>query len=71
MHADITSRLHGDIAAFLLSLHDAEPDFELIGLPEAANLPAVGWKLVNLMKLRDSDPVKHAAQRGALESLFL
>ena len=70
LHTDIRSRLHGDIAAFLLSLHDAEPDFGLIGLPEAAELPAVRWKLINLEKLKQDDPRKHAAQRNALESLF-
>ncbi len=70
LHADIVSRLHGDVATFLLSLHDAEPDFGLLGLPEAANLPAVRWKLINLNKLRDANPAKHAAQRGALERLF-
>ena len=70
LHADIRSRLRGDVAAFLLSLHDAEPDFGRIGLPEAADLPAVRWKLVNLKKLKDADPRKHAAQRAALESLF-
>ena len=70
LHADIMSRLHGDVASFLLSLHDAEPDFGLLGLPEAADLPAVRWKLVNLQKLRDTNPDKHTAQRGALEGLF-
>ena len=70
LHADIAERLKGDVAAFLLSLHDAEPDFGLIGLPEAAGLPAVRWKLVNLERLRRTDPAKHAAQRDALESLF-
>ena len=70
LHVDIASRLHGDVAAFLLSLHDAEPDFRLLGLPEAADLPAVRWKLVNLRRLRDTNPGKHAAQRAALESLF-
>ena len=70
LHADIVSRLHGDVATFLLSLHDAEPDFGLLGLPEAANLPAIRWKLINLKKLRDTNPAKHAAQRGALKRLF-
>ena len=70
LHADIMSRLHGDVASFLLSLHDAEPDFGLLGLPEAADPPAVRWKLVNLQKLRDTNPDKHTAQRGALEGLF-
>ena len=70
LHADIGSRLHGDVAAFLLSLHDAEPNFRLLGLPDAADLPAVRWKLVNLQRLRDTNPGKHAAQRAALERLF-
>ena len=70
LHADIKSRLRGEIAAFLLSLHDAAPDFGLVGLPEAASLPAVCWKLINLEKLKQADPEKHAAQRRALESLF-
>ena len=69
LHADISSRLHGDVAAFLLSLHDAEPDFGLLGLPAAADLPAVRWKLVNLKKLRDTNPGKHSAQRNELERL--
>ena len=70
LHSDVRSRLKGDIAAFLLSLHNTEPDFDLIGLPEAQNLPAVQWKLINLRKLRDTDPEKHAVQRDALESLI-
>ena len=71
LHADIRGRLLGDIAAFLLSLHDANPDFNLIGLPGAADLPAICLKLINLEKLKGDNPEKHAAQRGTLEDLFL
>ena len=70
LHADIRSRLKGNVANFLLSLHDADPDFGLIGLPDAADLPAIRWKLVNLEKLKQANPEKHMAQRDALESLF-
>ena len=70
LHANIGSRLKGRIATFLLSLHDAEPDFGLIGLPDAADLPAVRWKLVNLESLKKANPEKHAAQRSALERLL-
>ena len=70
LHADIRERLTGDIAAFLLSLQDAEPDFNLINLPTAADLPAVRWKLFNLEKLKEENPGKHAAQRVTLEDLF-
>ena len=69
LHADVQGRLTGDIAAFLLSLHDAEPDFDLIGFPDAAKLPAVRWKLLNLQHLKRSDPGKHSEQRSALEAL--
>lgn len=70
LHADIRQRLTGNIATFLLSLHDAEPDFALTGLPEASRLPAVRWKLLNLEKLKREDPGKHAAQREALQALL-
>ena len=69
LHADVQERLTGDIAAFLLSLHDAEPDFDLIGFPHAGKLPAVRWKLLNLEVLKRDNPSKHAAQRSALEAL--
>ena len=70
LHADIRQRLTGDIATFLLSLHDAEPHFDLIGFPRAALLPAVRWKLANLAELMRKDPEKHVAQRNALKDLF-
>ena len=71
LHTDIQSRLSGDVAKFLLSLHDAEPDFSLIGLPDALVLPAVRWKIVNLEKLKSVDAKKHAEQRQELERLLL
>lgn len=75
---DARARLLGDIHArfdertkrFLLGLHDAVPDFELIDLPNAATLPAVQWKLLNLQKLEDNDRTKHEAQRRALEAVL-
>ena len=70
LREDIGKRLTGGVATFLLSLHDAEPDFGLIGLPAAAELPAVRWKIVNLDRLKQANPDKHAAQRNALENLF-
>ena len=68
--ADIQDRLTGEVADFLLSLHDAGPDFNLIGLPSAANLPAVRWKLQNLHNLKSTNPKKHSIQRNKLEKLF-
>lgn len=63
---DIRGRTTGAAAEFLLSIHDAEPDFGLIDLPEAAELPAIRWKLLNLKKLIEQNPRKHADQRAKL-----
>ena len=67
---DIRSRLDDTPKQFLLGLHDGEPDFSLLDLPGAAELPAVRWKVLNLRRLADENPSKHAEQRQALEVLF-
>jgi len=50
--------------AFLRSIEDQQPDFDLIGLPHAADLPAVRRKLHNLAQRTDA---KRAADRSLLE----
>ncbi|MFK7944160.1 MAG: nucleotidyl transferase AbiEii/AbiGii toxin family protein, partial [Paracoccaceae bacterium] len=67
---DIHSRLNDAAQAFLLSLQDATPDFGVIGLPQAADLPAVKWKLLNLQKLIADNPAKHAEQKAQLLALW-
>ena len=67
--SEIRARLDGNTMSFLLSLHDGTPDFNAIGLPHAAALPAVCWKLLNLERLRNTDPEKHPRQRAAIEQL--
>jgi len=67
---DLHSRLDNRAMRFLLSLHDGSPDFEAIGLPQAADLPAVRWKVLNLNKLKQQNPDKHAEQRRAIEALL-
>jgi len=57
--ADVQSRLNGSAANFLRSLQKGEPDFKMIGLPEAENLPAIRWKILNLKKLGRNMPSKH------------
>ncbi len=47
-----------------------EPDFGLIGLPHAANLPAVRWKVQNLQKLKRDNLDKHMERRIALEAVW-
>ena len=67
---DIKSRLDDVAQTFLLSLQDATPDFDIIGLPKAADLPAVKWKLLNLQKLIAENPAKHAEQKEKLLTIW-
>lgn len=68
--ADIQSRFNENTKRFLLSLHDGAPEFETIDRPQAANLPAVRWKVMNIEKLMAENARKHAEQRAELEKLF-
>ncbi|WP_306169363.1 nucleotidyl transferase AbiEii/AbiGii toxin family protein [Halomonas sp. MMSF_3323] len=68
--ADIRSRLDDDTKRFLLTLHDGDPDFTAIDRSQAADLPAVRWKLINLRKLIENNAEKHKAQRKELETFF-
>jgi predicted nucleotidyltransferase component of viral defense system len=69
MTADLLARLDDNAMRFLLSLHDGQPDFEAIELPQGADLPAVRWKILNLEKLKAQNPEKHAEQRREIEGL--
>lgn len=68
---ELKQRLTGNTAAFLESVHQGTPDFNLIGFPKAAALPAVQWKLVNLEKFKQEQPKRHANQLAALRNLFV
>jgi len=63
--------LHGALGepekAFLLSVKRKAPRFDLIGMPQAAELPAVRWKLLNLEKMA---PARHAAALANLERVL-
>lgn len=67
---DVQSRLVDTSVHFLRGLVEGEPDFDAIGLPSAALLPAVRWKLQNIKKLRATNFEKYALQRAGLERLL-
>ena len=68
--ADIQARIKGPAAEFLRTLQAGEPDFTLIGLPHAADLPAIKWKILNLKKLMAENPDKHRMQSDELNSIL-
>jgi len=68
IHERLLARVAGWLdepsCAFLRSVEDQQPDFDLIGLPHAGDLPAVRRKLHNLAQRTDA---KRAADRGLQE----
>lgn len=68
IHARLLARVSGWLDAtsceFLRSIEDLRPDFDLIGLPHAADLPAVRRKLHNLAQ---RTLAKRAGDRSLLE----
>ena len=55
---------------FLLSLVSAEPAWDLMPFANLQHLPAPQWKLINLRKLKKSNPGRFSAQRDELASRF-
>ena len=54
--------------SFLLSFKSGTPDWELMPLENLRHMPAVQWKLANIVKLKTQNPEKHKAQLKALEN---
>ena len=52
--------------SFLLSLVRAKPEWTLLPFPHLQELPALKWKLLNLVKLKKSDTTRFRAQADEL-----
>lgn len=65
--ADIVGKMPAAHRKFLISFERGAPDWALLGLPAAADLPAVKWRQLNLDKLT---PEKRAALVAALEKVL-
>lgn len=64
---EIRSRLDDRMKRFLLSVQRAKPEWDLLGVPDAENLPAVKWRMHNLNKMK---PETMKREISRLEKLF-
>lgn len=55
----IKNKLSSDDKEFILSFEMGEPKWELFPIQVLKDLPAVQWKLININKLKKSNPNKH------------
>lgn len=67
LRAELPQRLSDKQRQFLKGLARAEPDWTLLQCPYAADLPALRWKLDNLLTFRRRRPEDFESQAGALE----
>jgi hypothetical protein len=65
---ELPSSLSRGQREFLLGLVRGEPDWSLMGCPHLGDMPAIRWKLSNLLRLRESNPAKFAIQERELRS---
>jgi hypothetical protein len=66
MLRELHAGLSDNARQFLLSLMRASPDWALMDVPHLAELPAVRWKLQNLVRLQKTNPRKFAEQAETL-----
>ena len=71
MMDELPASLDPDERRFLLSLVDNKPDWPLLGIPHADELPGIRWKLNNLGQLQAANPKKFREQREALARLLV
>jgi len=60
--AEISGKMPEAHRKFLVGFKSGKPDWSLLGVPGAAELPAVKWKQVNLDKLMPAAREKLVAQ---------
>ncbi len=64
---DLPASLDNDERQFLHSLKKGEPEWARLNIENVERLPAVQWKLLNIRKLMDKNPKKHAEQLQMLK----
>jgi predicted nucleotidyltransferase component of viral defense system len=62
--AEVVGKMPLEHRRFLLSFKAGEPDWDLLGVPGAAELPAVRWKVDNLAKLSEGRREKLLSDLG-------
>jgi len=63
---ELHAGLDADERRFLLSLVRAQPEWDLLGIPHVSELPAVRWKLQNLVRLQRERAEQFELQYTAL-----
>ena len=67
LFTDVIDHFPKSSADFLISLNSCEPNWGLMDIAGVENLPAIKWKLINLMKM---DKKKREKQLSSLQTVL-
>lgn len=67
LHSELPAALSPAHRRFLVSLVEAEPNWNVAPCPHLAEMPAIRWKLENLRRLKGSNPTKFRQQSNELK----
>lgn len=67
---DVQQNLDATERRFLISLVNATPEWDLLGVPHVHQLPALRWKFANIEQLKNGKPAKFSEQARALVVLL-
>ena len=67
---EIHSKLTEEDRLFLMSFKEGLPDWKLLNVKNAKELPAVRWKLQNIKKIKLENPQKHEEMLRALDGIL-
>ncbi|MDB5968125.1 MAG: hypothetical protein JWQ90_575 [Hydrocarboniphaga sp.] len=70
LRSELTRRLTLAQRQFLMGLAKAQPDWTLLQCPHASELPALRWKLANLLTFKQRRPADFEQQAIELENRF-
>lgn len=56
--------------SFIINLANAEPNWDLIKIPNIDKLPGITWKLKNIRLYKDSNPYKHTEDVKKLNKIL-
>jgi hypothetical protein len=66
LFAEVPTALDEAERKFLVSMHQLEPEWDLLGIPGVERLPALRWKILNLERLKQQNRPKFDEMSGAL-----
>lgn len=65
--AAINKQLNDEERKFLISVKEGSPEWQILGIDNLDQLPAIQWKLRNIRLLKEKNPKKHQEQLNALK----